>query len=47
MAPTEVLLLTNRDSDNIGDQIIEASVISLIKAAVANLGLDKIGRAHV
>ncbi|SDS23986.1 Polysaccharide pyruvyl transferase family protein WcaK [Brevibacterium siliguriense] len=40
MAPTEVLLLTNRDSDNIGDQIIEASVISLIKAAVGNLGLD-------
>src|SRR5699024_8995134 len=40
MAPTEVLLLTNRDSDNIGDQIIEASVISLIKAAAANLGLD-------
>src|SRR5699024_1711748 len=39
MAPTEVLLLTNRDSDNIGDQIIEASVISLIKAAAGNLGL--------
>src|SRR5699024_5763004 len=40
MAPTDILLLTNRDSDNIGDQIIEASVISLIKAAAANLGLD-------
>ena len=40
MAPTEVLLLTNRDSDNIGDQIIEASVISLIKAAAANLGVE-------
>ncbi|WP_166973408.1 polysaccharide pyruvyl transferase family protein [Brevibacterium atlanticum] len=36
---TEVLLLTNRDSDNIGDQIIEASVISLLKAAAKNLGI--------
>ena len=40
MAPTEVLLLTNRDSDNIGDQIIEASVISLIKAVGKNLDID-------
>ncbi len=32
-----VLLLTNRDSDNVGDQVIEATVISLIKAAFANL----------
>lgn len=39
MARTEVLLLTNRDSDNIGDQIIEASVISLLKAAAENLGI--------
>lgn len=40
MPNTEVLLLTNRDSDNIGDQIIEASVISLLKAVGNNLGLD-------
>lgn len=40
MSNTEVLLLTNRDSDNIGDQIIEASVISLLKAVGANLGID-------
>ncbi|GAA1865768.1 polysaccharide pyruvyl transferase family protein [Brevibacterium marinum] len=39
MATTEILLLTNRDSDNLGDQIIEASVISLLKAATDNLGL--------
>ncbi|GGC46872.1 polysaccharide pyruvyl transferase family protein [Brevibacterium sediminis] len=40
MPNTEVLLLTNRDSDNIGDQIIEASVISLLKAVGSNLGID-------
>lgn len=40
MSTTEVLLLTNRDSDNLGDQIIEASDISLLKAAVENLGID-------
>lgn len=40
MATTEVLLITNRDSDNIGDQIIEASVISLIKAVAVNLNID-------
>lgn len=40
MSNTEVLLLTNRDSDNIGDQIIEASVISLLKAVGSNLGID-------
>lgn len=33
-----ILLLTNNDSDNVGDQIIEQSVVSLIKAAVKNLG---------
>ncbi|MGC4173876.1 polysaccharide pyruvyl transferase family protein, partial [Demequina sp.] len=37
MSKIRVLLLTNRDSDNVGDQIIEATVISLIKAAYANL----------
>lgn len=40
MSTTEILLLTNRDSDNLGDQIIEASDISLLKAAAENLGLD-------
>jgi glycosyltransferase involved in cell wall biosynthesis/polysaccharide pyruvyl transferase WcaK-like protein len=37
-APRRILLLTNRDSDNVGDQIIEATVISLIKGAMADLG---------
>jgi len=36
---TRVLLLTNRDSDNVGDQIIEATVISLLKAAFDNLDI--------
>jgi polysaccharide pyruvyl transferase WcaK-like protein len=34
-----ILLLTNRDSDNVGDQIIEATVISLLKGVMKNLGL--------
>ena len=34
-----ILLLTNRDSDNVGDQVIEASDIALIKAAMKNLGI--------
>lgn len=38
MSPTRILLLTNRDSDNVGDQIIEASVISIIKGVMKNLG---------
>jgi len=33
-----VLLLTNRDSDNVGDQIIEACDISLLRAVFRNLG---------
>jgi len=33
-----VLLLTNRDSDNVGDQLIEGSVISIIKAVMRDLG---------
>lgn len=33
-----ILLLTNRDSDNVGDQVIEACDISLIKAVMKNLG---------
>lgn len=35
----KILLLTNRDSDNLGDQVIEACDISLIKAAMENLGI--------
>ena len=35
-----ILLLTNRDSDNIGDQVIEACDIALIKAAMKNLGVS-------
>lgn len=33
----QILLLTNRDSDNIGDQVIEASDIGLISAVMKNL----------
>ncbi len=36
----EILLLTNRDSDNIGDQVIEASDIALIKAVMKNLNIE-------
>lgn len=36
-----VLLLTNRDSDNVGDQIIEATAISLISAAFKNLDVPR------
>lgn len=39
MPKTRILLLTNRDSDNVGDQIIEGSVISLLRAAMKNLGI--------
>lgn len=35
-----VLLLTNRDSDNVGDQLIEAIAISLIQGVLQNLGGD-------
>lgn len=34
---TEILLLTNRDSDNLGDQVIEACDISLLEAVMKNL----------
>ncbi|MFV0452135.1 MAG: polysaccharide pyruvyl transferase family protein [Propioniciclava sp.] len=34
-----ILLLTNRDSDNVGDQIIEATAISLIKGVMENVDL--------
>jgi len=33
----EILLLTNRDSDNTGDQVIEASDIALIETVMRNL----------
>lgn len=36
----QILLLTNRDSDNVGDQVIEATDISLVKAAMKNLGIS-------
>lgn len=38
--PLEILLLTNRDSDNVGDQVIEACDIGLIHAAMKNLGFS-------
>ena len=37
--PVTILLLTNRDSDNIGDQVIEASDIGLISAVMKNLNI--------
>lgn len=37
----KILLLTNRDSDNVGDQVIEACDISLISTVMANLGVQK------
>src|SRR5699024_7167044 len=37
MSPLRILLLTNRDSHNVGDQIIEATVISIIKGVMKNL----------
>lgn len=40
MKKIRVLLLTNRDSDNVGDQIIEASVVSLLKVVARNLNID-------
>jgi hypothetical protein len=40
-----VLLLTNRDSDNVGDQLIEASAISLVKGVMKNLGVAADGYA--
>ncbi len=36
-----ILLLTNRDSDNIGDQVIEACDISLIATIMENLNIPK------
>lgn len=36
-----ILLLTNRDSDNVGDQVIEASDIALVRAVMKNLNIDE------
>lgn len=38
--PFNVLLLTNRDSDNVGDQVIEACDIALISTVMKNLGVS-------
>ena len=35
--PFRILLLTNRDSDNTGDQVIEQSDIALLKVAMENI----------
>lgn len=37
----KILLLTNRDSDNVGDQVIEACDIGLIEAAMKNLNVER------
>lgn len=37
----QILLLTNRDSDNLGDQVIEACDISLIQTVMENLNLTE------
>ncbi len=36
-----ILLLTNRDSDNVGDQVIEACDIALIRTVMKNLNIKK------
>ena len=36
-----ILLLTNRDSDNVGDQVIEASDIALLHSVMQNLKIGK------
>lgn len=37
----KILLLTNRDSDNVGDQVIEACDISLVSTVMDNLNITK------
>ena len=37
----KILLLTNRDSDNVGDQVIEASDIALLHSVMQNLNIEK------
>ena len=41
MAKWKILLITNRDSDNVGDQVIEISDIGLIHTIMKNLGIEK------
>lgn len=41
VAKFRILLLTNRDSDNVGDQIIEATVISILKGVMKNLEISE------
>ena len=36
-----ILLITNRDSDNVGDQVIEASDISLVRTVMRNLDVPE------
>lgn len=36
-----ILLLTNRDSDNVGDQVIEACDLALIATVMSNLKIEK------
>lgn len=43
MSKIRILLLTNRDSDNVGDQIIEATAISILKGIMKNLGVPAHG----
>lgn len=38
MAVKRILLLTNRDSDNVGDQVIEATAIAIIDEIMGRLG---------
>lgn len=38
-ASFRILLITNRDSDNVGDQVIEECDIALIRAIMKNLGI--------
>ncbi|MCB6992366.1 hypothetical protein LI177_02550 [bacterium 210820-DFI.6.37] len=40
-----ILLLTNRDSDNVGDQVIEACDIGLIETVMKNLDIGSIRAA--
>ncbi|MBC9953362.1 CDP-glycerol glycerophosphotransferase family protein [Leucobacter sp. cx-42] len=37
MSKTKILLLSNRDSDNVGDQLVEANMVSLVAGVMKNL----------
>ena len=39
MSKFRILLLTNRDSDNVGDQIIEVTALSILRVTLKNLGM--------